>query len=317
MNNPDCDVNECKIELLYHNITNSTEMMIAMNKQSYVETYLGYVLIGIIGFLSNLFVIIILCSSIKLRQKIVNTLIIHQSVVDLLTSAALIGPSHLDGSKPHGLEGLHGNIYCYFIVTKWPLWVLIDISSFSLVFLNIERYVSIVFPIYHHTNVTRKKVITLLPIVWILGLLEQGLGGFGFTVSNGACAMGVSSFQAQMVFMSGLLFLLLHFFLPVLLVLFLYGHMMIRLKTSKRTNNQATTARRDDIMDKAKKNIFKTMLIITICYAVCFAFNSIYTTLVLFGTLDTLAGKCLISLTVQIRRGHLWNDNPGVEYKDW
>ena len=50
MNNPDCDVNECKIELLYHNITNSTEMMIAMNKQSYVETYLGYVLIGIIGF---------------------------------------------------------------------------------------------------------------------------------------------------------------------------------------------------------------------------------------------------------------------------
>ena len=315
MNNPECDANEC--EILYDNISNSTEIMIAMNEQSYVETYLGYVLIGIIGFMSNLFVIIILCSSIKLRHKVVNTLIIHQSVVDMLTSAALIGPSHLDGSKPHDLEGLHGNIYCYFIVTKWPLWVLIDISSFSLVFLNIERYVSIVFPIYHHTNVTRKKVITLLPIVWILGLLEQSLGGFGFTVRNGACAMGVSSFQALMVFMSGLLFLLLHFFLPVLLVLFLYGHMMFRLKTSKRSNNQATTTRRDDIMDKAKKNIFKTMLIITICYAVCFAFNSIYTTLVLFGALDTLAGKCLLSLTAQIRRGHLWNDNPGVEYKGW
>ena len=286
MNNSECEGDGC--EILYINIDNSTEMMVEMNKQPYVETYLGYVLIGIIGFLSNLFVIIVLCSSIKIRHKIVNTLIIHQSVVDMLTSIALICPSHLDGSKLHGLNGLHADIYCYFIVTKWPLWVLIDVSSFSLIFLNIERYISIIFPIYHHTNVTRKKVIALLPIVWILGLLEQIFGGFSLTASNGACAMGVSSSQAHILFMSGLLFLLLHFFLPVLLVLFLYGHMMIRLKTSKRSNNQGTTSRRDDIMDKAKKNIFKTMLLITICYAICFVFNSIYTTLVLFGAVDTV-----------------------------
>ena len=90
----------------YDNNTYSTQIMIAMNSPSYVELYLGYVLIGIIGFVSNLFVIIILCSSTKLRHKIVNTLIIHQSVVDMLTSAALIGPSHLDGSKPHGNLGV-------------------------------------------------------------------------------------------------------------------------------------------------------------------------------------------------------------------
>ena len=45
-------------------------------------------------------------------------------------------------------------------------------------------------------------------------------------------------------------------------------------------------------MDKAKKNIFKTMLLITICYAICFVFNSIYTTMVLFGVVDTLSGTC-------------------------
>ena len=140
LNNPECLRDEC--ELIYSNVTDSTGMVVAMEKQSYAERNLGYVLIGIIGVLSNLFVIIVLGSSAKIRQKIVNTLIIHQSVVDFLTSAALIGPSHLDGSKPHSLDGFQADIYCFLVLTKFLLWVLIDISSLALVFLNIERYMS-------------------------------------------------------------------------------------------------------------------------------------------------------------------------------
>ena len=85
-------------------------MMVTMEKQFYTERNLGYILIGIIGVLSNFFVIIVFGSSAKIRQKIVITLIIHQSVVDFLISAALIGPSHLDGSKPHSLEGLQADM---------------------------------------------------------------------------------------------------------------------------------------------------------------------------------------------------------------
>ena len=285
----DCHKHEC--EIIYGNSTNSTEILASVEKQSYEERNLGYVLIGIIGLLSNLFVIIVLGSSVKIRQKIVNTLIIHQSVIDMLTSAALIGPSHLDGSKPHGLDGLHADIYCFFILTKFPLWVLIDISSLALVFLNIERYISIAFPVYHHTNVTRKNVIKLLSIPWILDLLEQGFGGLAVSGRNGVCTIGVSSFESKVLLLIGIVFLSAHFFLPVLLVMFLYGHMIIRLRISKRLDDYGTTSRRDDIMEKAKKNIFKTMLIITICYAICFVFNSIYTLLLLTGVEEILDGK--------------------------
>ena len=133
------------------------------DKITYLEKALGFLIIGLIGIFSNLFAIFILGSSRKMRQKLINTLIIHQSFVDLLASIALISMAHIDGTYQRNLEGLQAEIFCFFVNCKLPLWLMIDVSSFNLMFLNIERYISIVFPIYHHTKVTRKKVLLFLP----------------------------------------------------------------------------------------------------------------------------------------------------------
>ena len=77
---------------------------------------------------------------------------------------------------------------------------------------------------------------------------------------------------------------------------------MSRLKTSKKSKSDAAADRRNHVMEKAKKNIFKTMLLITICYAICYVFNSIYSTLNLLGVLKTLAGRRLWSFPK-------WNGN--------
>ena len=181
------------------------------------------------------------------------------------------------------------NLYCFF--ARALVWTFMNISSFSLLFLNIKRYISIVFPIYHHTNVTRKKFLLFLPIVWVLGILEQSLNGLGLSASKETCELSYSSFRAKIYVSMGIVFVVVHFFVPVLLVLFLYGYMMSRLKTSTKSKGDAAADRRNHVMEKAKKNVFKTMLLITICYAVCYVFNSIYLTLNLLGVLKTLVGK--------------------------
>ena len=253
------------------------------NKETYWERSLGFLIIGIIGILANAFVAIILGSSVKLRQKLVNTLIIHQSFVDLLASVALVATAHLSPYDPHGLVGLRTDVYCFFVMNKRPLWLLISTSSFSLMFLNIERYVSIVYPIFHHTKVTRKKVLMFLPIVWLLGLLEGCLAASSFVPVDGACDFGTTSYHITMSHVILILFIVLHFFLPVFLVTILYGHMIIRLRKSVISKHDVGSEKRDDVMGKAKKNIFKTMLLITVCYAISFAFNSIYIVLFLRG----------------------------------
>ena len=91
------------------------------NEETYLERSLGFLIIGIIGVVANAFVILILGSSTKIRQKLVNTLIIHQSFVDLSASVLLIGTAHIDGADQHGLEGIHAEVYCFFLMGKWPL----------------------------------------------------------------------------------------------------------------------------------------------------------------------------------------------------
>ena len=49
-----------------------------------------FVCLGLIGCLGNGFVLVIFCSSEKLRQSIVNIYLINQSAIDLMASLTLI-----------------------------------------------------------------------------------------------------------------------------------------------------------------------------------------------------------------------------------
>ena len=278
---------------LYCNSTDVTHDSQHSNA-TYLERSLGFLIIGIIGICSNSFAILVLSSLPKIRRKLVNPLIIHQSLVDLLACIALVGMAHLDGGDLHGLHGVHADVYCFFSSGKWPLWVMMDVSSFDLMFLNVERYISIVFPIYHHTKVTRKKVLMLLPILWFLGILEQSLVSMSFKPQNGACGFA----SPGMFEFTVMTFLILHFFLPIILVLFLYGHMFICLRRTVKSGNDSMSSNRNDLLEKARNNVFKTMLLITICYAVCYVFNSIYVLLVTRGILNTFTGKKYISTLI-------------------
>ena len=282
----------CHVECLMNDSSTQNTSITLNNGESYWERSLGFLIIGIIGILANSFVIMILGSSVKIRMKLVNTLIIHQSFIDFLASVALVGTAHLSAGDPHGLEGVHADIYCYFVMSKWPLWVMMLTSSFSLMFLNIERYISIVYPIFHHTKITRKNVLMFLLIVWFLGLLEECLVASSFVSVGAACGVGPTSYHTKGSLVTLILYIILHFFLPVFLVMILYGHLIIRLKRNVKSKHDVGSEKRDDIrsMEKAKKNIFKTMLLITICYAICYAFNCIYIVLFLEG-LVTITGK--------------------------
>ena len=268
----------------YRNETSNTTEL-TPDKQTYIQRSLGFIIVGCIGIISNLFAIFVLGSSGKLRKKLVNTLIIHQSFIDLLASVFLDGLAHIEVPDVHGLEGFHAEVHCFFINCKWPLWLMMDISSFSLIFLNIERYISIVFPIYHHTTVTRKGVLMLLPIVLILGILEQCWVCTCFAAENGSCVLE----DPEMYQITVAAFLVVHFFFPLLLVLFLYGHMFVLLRRNSRTGSKSSN--RSDLMEKAKNNVFKTMLLITVCYALCYVSSSTYATLITLGILKTFAGE--------------------------
>ena len=67
--------------------------------------------------------------------------------------------------------------------------------------------------------------------------------------------------------------------------------MFARLRSSVKSGNDSTSRNRNDLMEKAKTNVFKTMLLITVCYTICYVFNSIYITLITRGIFDSFSGE--------------------------
>ena len=108
--------NDCNTMFNFKTCFNCGNTTLKVRKETYLERSMGYLIIGIVGILANSFTILILGSSSKIRQKVVNTLIIHQSFVDFLASIALVGTAHIDVTDKHGLCGLAGNFIAYLLV---------------------------------------------------------------------------------------------------------------------------------------------------------------------------------------------------------
>ena len=57
-----------------------------------------------------------------------------------------------------------------YIVLEFPAFCLTPLSIMTLFGLNIERYLSILHPLYHHTKVTKSKLLKMVVSFWLLAI---------------------------------------------------------------------------------------------------------------------------------------------------
>ena len=147
-------------------------------------TIVIFVCLGIIGCLGNGFVLFIFCNSQKLLKSSVNVYLINQSAIDLMASLMLLatakGVTKSTGWSADSIQGkptgnkiiilsflferylrclrmfsfsVSDQLLCRLWVIKMPLWSFLFSGSYNLIALNIERYISIIAPLYHKTKV--------------------------------------------------------------------------------------------------------------------------------------------------------------------
>ncbi len=124
----------------FNTTTNSNPTLKTAAKDYNLKEALPFLTIGSLGVLLNGFTIIVLASSQELCKKILNTLIIHQSIIDLISSASLMGTAHLDGQDLPGLKGIIADLYCIFLPGKIIYWTPVLVSTLHLIWMNVERY---------------------------------------------------------------------------------------------------------------------------------------------------------------------------------
>ncbi len=130
-----------------------------------------YGLIAFIGILGNALVCYALIRVANLRKR-TSSFIIHLAITDLITCIWVI-PFHLFPSTPSVPDGIAGELMCRLFISKYPFWATVFASVYSLVTINIERYIAIVHPTKFKAWFTLTRVIIMMLLCWVIGIVSN------------------------------------------------------------------------------------------------------------------------------------------------
>ena len=112
--------------------------------------------LGLLGVLSNGFVLVVMLGYVKNRSRPSTMLIIHQTVADGMCSANVLITYTLWFTVDGKLTGWWGDMLCAVIIDEGIFWFGLVVSSFNLVSITLERYLMVVHPILHRNHFSKR-----------------------------------------------------------------------------------------------------------------------------------------------------------------
>lgn len=258
----------------------------------------GYVAIGIFGVLGNTFAIFILCGSVSMRKKLVNVFLINQSAIDLTASLLLLSVGYNKNSSVIvTFSGVGADLYCRLLGSRFPMWSLFVSSTWNLVFVNLERYLSVVFPIFHKTSITKYHIMASIVFIWLTGpvlkffvlILPSGFKG-------GTCKTAALWGSRRLAKAGGFLNLIFQFLLPLVIMACCYILMLKVLRSKSMVGVSAVAEGQGHYQGhyqgqtaSKSRNILKTLAMVTLIFVACWTLNNVVFLLYIMGEIESLA----------------------------
>lgn len=240
--------------------------------------YLGiaYIVIGLIGTLGNGLSCAVILSHKPLRRRLANYFIINQAFMDLLIGVVLLlnTAASLESLQ---FAGEAGRIYCYIWQSRLVVLGLLVSSILSIVAVSVERYVEVAHPIRHRVSIGRNVVLAGVAVVWSVGVLFKASSLLPFVrVANGTCFLGVfpSIGVSTLVVVYNFLG---EYFVPICVISFCYVHMWQALRSQPNAIRQIAIIQNSASSKtlRARRNIFKTLLIVVLCFLMTWTFKQL------------------------------------------
>ncbi|XP_033637839.1 galanin receptor type 2-like [Asterias rubens] len=238
-------------------------------------------IVGIVGILGNSLVCFVIWRT-PAMHTLTNAFIFNQATVDILGSIFMFLISVVPVPKilPPGTAGV---LLCRIWVSNYPLWACYITSSINLVALTFERYLAIVYPFKFQKVCHRLGATIVIVFVWVVGFSIALYAAEIFRYREGHC---VQFFDPKLRVV-GIMIPGFQYFFPVVSMLVAYIHITVELKRSAQRlarimgPNVAGAGRpgqapesADESLLRARRNTFKTLLIVFIAYVACWTLNS-------------------------------------------
>ena len=202
-----------------------------------------YLCIGIVGMAGNGFVIFIFIKSSNMMKRMVNILLMNQSAIDLVASVCLVTISYITSSGASSrFSGVAADLFCRIIGSRLFVWAFATCSTWNLVIINMERYISVSFPVWHKTSLNKRHAIAAIFLSWTFGLLFNFATIF-FTskYSNGKCYVASWWPSKELSILGSVASFMVQFILPIIVMMFCYIGIIkvLRQKNSSWSSKQA------------------------------------------------------------------------------
>lgn len=236
-------------------------------------TKVMYLIIGVLGVVGNIFVALIFVGGKLIRKSYTNIFILNQSVIDFITATFLILTTLIKHNGRY-LNGLADDMFCRFWLGKIPIWSCIFSSTYSLVFLTIERYLEVNHPIWHKVNFNSKLIAASLIIIWLIGPVFNVASSVPPSrIVQGECVLLSfwPSDAAQTA--AGFIAVILQYFIPIAILIFCYGSMIVSLHKRGNQIFGKQSSKKENKMSKAKGNVVKTLVMVSLAFILCYSWN--------------------------------------------
>ena len=142
---------------------------------------IGHYLIPFLGIPGNILTLIVLMSSLTLRQKPVNMFIIHQSFIDFTVCVLSLTERIVKDFN------INGQVICHLFTTTVSSQVTMYVSSYNMTALTIERHSAIIDPLHYDTERVRKRLPYVFVCLWICCIVALGVIPISTIYKNSTC----------------------------------------------------------------------------------------------------------------------------------
>ena len=171
-------------------VTQTTAANVATSSSRGIEFYFGcaVVVIGVVGTAANA---LILYAMVASKQHTKHLLIFHQNVIDLISCLFLAITYPLKLSKIY-LTGSGGYWLCMLLLSDSLIWSSILVSKLNLIFVTIERYLKVVYPVWSKKRLRNWMTYTAIAFAWISNFAQNtAVAIITSQVIDGVCYAGV------------------------------------------------------------------------------------------------------------------------------
>ncbi|XP_001200918.2 histamine H2 receptor-like [Strongylocentrotus purpuratus] len=228
-----------------------------------------FIAFGLCGIIDNGLVLVVVGYSKDLRNA-TNLLIANQSLIDLMTSVFLLALNLAPGFLTVSQPVLINRFICGFWMTWYPFWMTVTASSVNLVVITFERFYAIAYPVRYRQGMNIKRVASLSVIPWVYGISFSIFFLFLTRIDGQVCLTYVwPNMKLKQVI--GVLIFSIQFLGLICIISILYILIAVHLRRGLRGQTDAVNLR-----ERARRNVLETLLIVFVCYIVCWAPNDIY-----------------------------------------